>query len=63
MFSLLEKRLESIEKSLANKLSSMHNQVAKILETNYIAAIESQITKITNQNQATISDLTSKVCR
>ena len=39
----------------------MNNQVTKILETNYIAAIESQITKITCQNQATISDLTSKV--
>ena len=38
----------------------MNNQVTKILETNCIAAIESQITKITCQNQATISDLTSK---
>ena len=39
----------------------MHNQVIKTLETNYIAAIESQITKITDQSKTTISDLTSKV--
>ena len=61
MFSLLEKRLESVETLLANKFSSMNDQVTKILETNYTAAIESQITKITGQNQATISNLTSKV--
>ena len=39
----------------------MNDQVTKILETNYTAAIESKIIKITDQNQATISDLTSKV--
>ena len=61
MFPLIEKKLESMETALVNKLISLNDQTSELLKRNSSKTLESQITTITNQNQAAISDLAVKV--
>ena len=47
--------------ALSNKFESLNDQVSELLRNNQLKAVESQITAIADQNQAAISDLTTKV--
>ena len=61
LYSLIEKKLESVETILVNKLTSFNDKVSELLKTTYLESIESQITTITDQNQSAISKLATKV--
>ena len=59
--SFIEKKFESIEMVMVNKLVSLNDQITELPKMDHSKAIESQITTITDQNQTAISDLTIKV--
>lgn len=61
LYTLIEKKLESVETVLSHKLTSLNDQLIELLKINHTKTIESLITTITDQNQTAISDLTSKV--
>ena len=61
LYPLIEKKLESVEIVLVNKLTSFNDKVSELLKTTYIKSIESKITTITDQNQSAISKLATKV--
>ena len=61
LYSFIEKKLELVETALVNKFTSFNDQITELLKTTYSKTFESQIVKITDQNQSAISDLTTKV--